>query len=103
MYFTESWIVTGDGDTGVSAIIKDAFVQYQRLSYHKLTPDKEKRCDVEEHVDESNTPKLRLIRVDGCNMPKNAKRKVKESYKNVFICLIRQFLCLEINKSESIK
>ena len=61
---SESWIITGEYETGVSAIIKDALIQYQRLEFHKLKPkpDEANRSEVQ-YVEESNTPKLRLVRV----------------------------------------
>ena len=71
----ESWIITGECDTGVSAIIEDAFMQYQRTEFQKLKPYQENRDDVFCN-EQSDTPKLRLVMVVDSHMTRNDITKV---------------------------
>ena len=74
----ESWIITGDCDTGVSAIIEDAFMQYQRTGFHKLKPYQENRDDVFCN-EKPDSPKLRLVKFGNSHMTRNNSTKVELS------------------------
>ena len=74
---TESWIITGKCEAGVSAIIKDAFEQYRRLEFNKLKPkvDKPNHYEVE-HTENPNTPRIRLVSLGNGNIKSSVSKDI---------------------------
>ena len=68
---TESWIITGKCEAGVSAIIKDAFEQYRRLEFNKLQP----KVDKANHYEVKHTEDPKHSKNTSCQFGKRQHQK----------------------------